>query len=111
MVFSSISFLFYFLPLIILLYFIVPLKLRNITLLIGSLFFYFYGEPKYILVLIFSIVFNYYIGRIISNNNKYNKLIFVSSLVINFGILFYFKYFDFFIDNINRMFTTNFNYR
>lgn len=110
MVFSSISFLFYFLPLIILLYFIVPLKLRNITLLIGSLFFYFYGEPKYILVLIFSIVFNYYIGRIISNNNKYNKLIFVSSLVINFGILFYFKYFDFFIDNINRMFTTNFNF-
>lgn len=110
MVFSSISFLFYFLPLIILLYFIVPLKLRNITLLIGSLFFYFYGEPKYILVLIFSIVFNYYIGRIISNNNKYNKLIFVSSLVINFGILFYFKYFNFFIDNINKIFTTNFNF-
>ena len=72
MVFSSVSFLYYFLPIILIFYFLVPQKLRNLVLLIGSLFFYFYGEPRYILVLIFSIIFNYYSGRLIEKLTNKN---------------------------------------
>ena len=97
MVFSSITFLYYFLPIVLLIYFIVPNKFRNLVLLISSLFFYFYGEPRYILVLLFSIVFNYYMGKLISKeDSKYRKVLFISDMIINFGLLFYFKYFDFF---------------
>ena len=104
MVFSSITFLYYFLPIVLLIYFIVPSKFRNLVLLISSLFFYFYGEPRYILVLLFSVVFNYYMGKLISKeDSKYRKVLFISDMIINFGLLFYFKYFDFFIDNINQI--------
>ena len=104
MVFSSITFLYYFLPIVLFIYFIVPSKFRNLVLLISSLFFYFYGEPRYILVLLFSVVFNYYMGKLISKeNSKYRKVLFISDMIINFGLLFYFKYFDFFIDNINQI--------
>ena len=104
MVFSSITFLYYFLPIVLLIYFIVPSKFRNLVLLISSLFFYSYGEPRYILVLLFSVVFNYYMGKLISKkNSKYRKVLFISDMIINFGLLFYFKYFDFFIDNINQI--------
>ena len=104
MVFSSITFLYYFLPIVLLIYFIVPNKFRNLVLLISSLFFYFYGEPRYILVLLFSVIFNYYMGKLISKeNSKYRKVLFISDIIINFGLLFYFKYFDFFIDNINQI--------
>ena len=94
MVFSRVSFLYYFLPIILIFYFLAPQKLRNLVLLIGSLFFYFYGEPRYILVLIFSIIFNYYSGRLIEKltNKNIKKTVFISSIVINFGLLFYFKY-------------------
>lgn len=111
MIFSSVSFLYYFLPIILIFYFLAPQKLRNLVLLIGSLFFYFYGEPRYILVLIFSIIFNYYSGRLIEKltNKNIKKTVFISSIVINFGLLFYFKYFNFFIDNINNIFATNIN--
>ena len=104
MVFSSITFLYYFLQIVLLIYFIVPSKFRNLVLLISSLFFYFYGEPRYILVLLFSVVFNYYMGKLISKeNSKYRKVLFFCDLIINFGLLFYFKYFDFFIENINQI--------
>lgn len=104
MVFSSITFLYYFLPIVLLIYFVVPSKFRNLVLLVSSLFFYFYGEPRYILVLLFSVIFNYYMGKLISKeNSKYRKVLFISDMIINFGLLFYFKYFDFFIDNINQI--------
>lgn len=111
MVFSSISFLFYFLPITLLIYNIVPKKLRNTILLIASLFFYFYGEPKYIIVLLFSIIFNYYSAKIIVNisNKITKKLLLISNLVINFGILIYFKYFNFIIDNLNMIFNLDIN--
>lgn len=111
MVFSSISFLFYFLPITLLIYNIVPKKLRNTILLIASLFFYFYGEPKYITVLLFSIIFNYYSSKIIVNisNKITKKLLLISNLVINFGILIYFKYFNFIIDNLNMIFNLDIN--
>lgn len=108
MVFSSISFLYYFLPITLLLYFVVPKKTKNFILLFASLFFYFYGEPRYILVLIFSCVFNYYYGKYLEKSSgSLKKKLLVINLVINFGILFYFKYFHFFLDNINHLFNTN----
>jgi len=108
MVFSSISFLYYFLPITLLLYFIVPKKIKNFILLIASLAFYFYGEPRYIIVLILSCVFNYYYGKYLEKSpDSIKKYLLIINLVINFGILFYFKYFNFFLDNINHLFKTN----
>lgn len=109
MVFSSISFLYYFLPLCILCYFLIPKKFRNFVLLIFSLFFYFYGESKYIIVLIFSCILNYYSGKLIIKYPMQKKFWLIANLAINFGLLFYFKYFNFFITNINALFHTNFS--
>lgn len=106
MVFSSIAFIYYFLPLCILCYFLVPTRFRNKILLIFSLFFYFYGESKYIIVLIFSCIFNYYSGNFILKYPRKKKLILIANLIINFGCLFYFKYFNFFISNINNLLNT-----
>lgn len=107
MVFSSISFLYYFLPLCILCYFLIPAKYRNKVLLLFSLFFYFYGESKYIIVLIFSCILNYYAGKLILKYPKKKKILLIADLVINFGLLFYFKYFNFFITNINNLLNTD----
>ena len=107
MVFSSISFLYYFLPLCILCYFLIPAKFRNKILLIFSLFFYFYGESKYIIVLIFSCFLNFYAGNLIIKYPKKKKILLITNLVINFGLLFYFKYFNFFITNINNLLNTD----
>lgn len=107
MVFSSITFLYYFLPLVLLLYYLFS-KQKNIILLLASLFFYFYGEPRYILVLIFSCIFNYYFGKILEKSN-HKKILLIINLIINFGILFYFKYFNFFLKNINQLFSTTFS--
>lgn len=108
MIFSSISFLYYFLPLVLLIYYISKKRYRNFILLIASLFFYFYGEPKYIIVLIISCIFNYYSGKVLENiNPNFKKYILIFNLIINFGILFYFKYFNFFLDNINSLLNTN----
>ena len=65
MVFSSITFLYYFLPILILVYYVVPSKLRNLTILIFSLAFYFYGEPKYVLLLVASFTLNYLFAKMI----------------------------------------------
>lgn len=105
MLFSSISFIYYFLPLLLIIYFITPKKFRNIPLLIGSLVFYFLGEPIYILVLILSCIINYYLSKIIYK--KHSKLFLVISLIYNIGIILYFKYTNFFIDNINNIFNLN----
>lgn len=111
MIFSSITFLYYFLPITLLLYFIVPKKYKNIILLIMSLIFYFYGEPRYILILLFSCLFNYYYGRYLEKKEgKARKNLLILNLIVNFGMLFYFKYFHFFLDNINSIFHSNFTW-
>ena len=108
MVFSSISFLYYFLPITLFLYFIVPKKTKNFILLLASLLFYFYGEPRYVLILIFSCIFNYYYGKLLEKQSKpLKKYLLMINLIINFGILFYFKYFNFFLDNVNILFNIN----
>ena len=105
MVFSSITFLFYFLPIVLLCYFVLFKKHKNTVLLIASLFFYFYGEPKYILILLFSCLINYVSGKLIEKMTKYRTLILVVDLVISFGLLFYFKYFGFLVANLNTVFS------
>ena len=107
MIFSSIYFIYYFLIIFLIIYFITPKKFKNYTLLLGSLFFYFYGDSKYIVLLLISSLVNYILGRLISKKNK--KLFLIIGLIFNFGLLFYFKYFNFFLSNINSLFKTNIN--
>lgn len=105
MVFTSINFLYYFLPTVLILYFIVPKKYKNLLLLISSLLFYFYGEPKYIILMIIEIVLAYFEARLIE---KYkSKEIFIFSIFIHVLLLCIFKYTNFLITNINGIFNTN----
>lgn len=109
MLFSSISFLYYFLPITIIVYFISKNKYKNIVLLLASLFFYFYGEPVYTLLMIFSAFSGYIHGILIDKykNTKYSKIFLISSLFISLGTLTIFKYGDFIISNINFISSTN----
>ncbi len=105
MVFTSISFLYYFLPTVLILYFITPKKYKNILLLISSLLFYLYGEPKYIILMIIEIVLAYFEAKLIE---KYrNKEIFIFSIFIHVLLLCIFKYTNFIIININSIFKTS----
>ena len=105
MVFTSINFLYYFLPTVLILYFIVPKKYKNLLLLISSLLFYFYGEPKYIILMVIEIVLAYFEARLIE---KYkSKEIFIFSIFIHVLLLCIFKYTNFLITNINGIFNTN----
>ena len=111
MLFSSISFLYYFLPITLTVYFICKNKYRNIILLISSLFFYFYGEPKYTILMLISAFSAYVHGILIDKfrDKKYSKVFLVSGLSINLGILVIFKYGDFIIKNISYIFSLNIN--
>ena len=103
MVFSSITFLFYFLPIVLIIYYLIPNKYKNIVLLISSFIFYFYGEPKNIYIIILSILATYIFGILIDKykKTKYSKIFLILSIFINIGLLIYFKYADFIIKNIN----------
>lgn len=102
MVFSTITFLFYFLPIVLVIYYIVPKKWKNIILLIASLLFYFYGEPKYIVLMILSIIMTYIFGILIEKNKNTQKakMYLIISICISVGLLIYFKYTNFIIKNI-----------
>lgn len=102
MLFSGIPFLFYFLPCVLLVYFIVPQKGRNAVLLAASLFFYGWGEPKFLLFMVFSIVQGYVFARLIGRGKR-KKLFLTLSLVLSFALLGYCKYADFFIENFNAV--------
>jgi alginate O-acetyltransferase complex protein AlgI len=106
MVFSSTVFLWIFLPIVFTGYFILRNELKNIFLLLASLIFYAWGEPIYVFLMIISIFLNYLCGLIINNLKTHNikKIILVVSLGINIGLLAYFKYFNFIIENFNRIF-------
>ncbi len=106
MLFSSVSFLYGFLPLVLILYYAIPKRFRNLLLLIASLFFYFWGEPVYSLLMIASIASGYVHGLLIEKyrGGKGAKIAFVSSLVLSIGALGVFKYADFFVDSFNAVF-------
>ena len=105
MVFSSSIFLFYFLPVFLVVYFLVDRKYKNGIALLASLVFYGFGSPKFLLVLLLSIVIDYYIVRQISKSAdpKRSKLFLVCSVILNIGLLAYFKYANFFVDNFNAL--------
>lgn len=105
MVFSSITFLFFFLPLVMLLYFITPSKYRNLILLVCSLVFYGWGEPENLIVMIISIFIGYVTGLLIEKNrNTYkSKLYCYTSVIIQMLFFTYYKYSDFIIENINSI--------
>ncbi|GAA0783890.1 MBOAT family O-acyltransferase [Hathewaya limosa] len=104
MVFTSTIFMFIFLPLVVTLYFLIRKDQRNTLLLIASLLFYAWGEPKHILVMLASIGINYYFGILIHKyweNSKKKKNIVIWSVVCNLSLLIFFKYANFIVDNIN----------
>lgn len=107
MVFSSMIFLWLFLPIVLLLYFISNNKFKNIILLISSLVFYAWGEPKYIFLMLLSIAINYIFGILIDKYRRFDKLLLILSIITNLGILGYFKYFNFFVKNVNDIFGHN----
>ena len=107
MVFTSISFIYYFLPLLLIFYFVVPKKFRNIILLMFSVLFYFYGESKYILLMLIEVLISYVVGLLIDKYKSKNILIIgIFIHVLLFGI---FKYFNFVIINVNNLFHSNLN--
>ena len=113
MVFSSILFIFRFLPISMLVYFLTPQKFKNLSLLILSLVFYSWGEPKYFFIMITSIFVDYFISRGIEKYKKNEKVkvsFLIISIVFNLGMLFFFKYFNFFIENINSIFNLSISY-
>ena len=96
MVFSSMTFLCVFFPVVFALYYILPgLRARNVLLILASLLFYAYGEPAYVLLMIFSIVMNYFFGRMMNTRNAgLRKAALLIAVVINIGLLVVFKYTD-----------------
>ena len=109
MVFSSSFFLFIFLPVVLLGYYFCNEKFRNIWLLFTSIVFYSWGEPRYVIIMLFSIVINYVLGIMIDKyeNRRLKKLFLCWAVVIDIGILIVFKYTNFIINNLNNIFDTN----
>ena len=95
MIFSSVSFLFYFFPIVLMLYFLSPRKYRNLILFISSLFFYFVGEKQYTLILLFSCVFNYFYAKRIKD-----KKTLWFGVIVNLSLLIYFKYTNFIVNDV-----------
>lgn len=113
MLFSSIVFLFYFLPVVLLLYFTVPGKGKNIVLLIASIFFYSWGEPVYVFLMIFSAIFNYFMAIDIGREQKRGesgKKTLIFTVVVNLFILSFFKYYGFLMDTVNDILGTHIAY-
>lgn len=106
MLFSSIPFLFYFLPCVFVLYFLVPMRWKNTVLLLASLFFYAWGEPKFVVFMLASIVQGYVLARLVEKyraDRRRAKLFLTLSLVFSLGLLGYCKYADFFLSGFNAL--------
>lgn len=106
MVFSSLLFLFYFLPAVLAVYFIVPRRAKNVVLLLFSLFFYAWGEPVYIFLMLFSICMDYLLGLWMERAKQAPgraKKVLALAVVLNVALLGFFKYADFFVENLNAL--------
>ena len=109
MVFSSLLFLFRFLPVVLLLYYICPSKLKNPLLFIVSLIFYAWGEPVYVVLMLFSTLVDYIHGLLVAKFKREGrltaaKIVVASSALINLSLLGYFKYAGFIVSNVNTIF-------
>lgn len=105
MSFTTIEFMFRFLPIFLIVYYVVPTRYKNLILLIGSFVFYAWGQHFYLLLLMLSIVVNYTFGRLIGERRAQKKPLLILGLIYNFGLLVFFKYTNFFIENINALLT------
>ncbi|MFR6398878.1 MBOAT family O-acyltransferase [Ruminococcus sp.] len=105
MSFTTIEFMFRFLPIFLIVYYVVPTRYKNMILLIGSFVFYAWGQHFYLLLLMLSIVVNYTFGRLIGERRSQKKPLLILGLIYNFGLLVFFKYTNFFIENINALLT------
>ena len=105
MLFSSVPFLFYFLPAALLLYFLVPRRLKNAALLLASLFFYAWGEPKYVVLMLVSIAQGYLFGLLVEKYRGRNasRLFLSLSILVSLGLLGYLKYAVFFLSSVNAV--------
>ena len=105
MLFSSIPFLYYFLPMILIAYYLAPKSIKNMVLLMASLVFYGWGEPTYIILMLISIGIGYIFGILIEKfrDSRWSKVCMITSVVISIGFLVYFKYVNFFITNFNKV--------
>ena len=106
MLFSSIPFLYYFLPVVLIVYFIVPKQLKNAWIMLSSFFFYGWGEPKFLIIMIASIAQGYVFGLLIEkfrDRKNLSRLFMILSCVVGLGLLAYFKYVDFFISSFNQI--------
>ncbi|WP_394899664.1 MBOAT family O-acyltransferase, partial [Clostridium tertium] len=110
MLFSSSVFIFIFLPLVLFLYYISGKKIRNYILLLASLIFYAWGGVNYLKILMVSILINYIFGLLIDktvDRSHLRKFILILGIILNLALLFYYKYYDFFIENINNILNMN----
>lgn len=107
MVFSGITFLLYFFPLFFIVYFLLPSRFKNIGLLIGSVVFYAWGAPKFVLVLLASTIIDFFVVRQLYRSRDEDKKKWLAlSISLNLGLLLYFKYANFFVDNVNVLLQT-----
>lgn len=106
MVFSSITFLFYFLPVFLLIYYIADKRYKNWVILLGSIFFYAWGAPRFVFVILGTTAIDFYLVRLMEmqHSKRKRKLLLCLSLAMNLGLLFYFKYCGFFVENLNAVF-------
>lgn len=113
MLFSSIVFLFTFLPAVVILYYLLPVRFRNVILLLASLVFYAWGEPVYLFLMLLSILFNYFSGQDIARNlqdKRAAKRSLVFNLIINLAVLGFFKYEGFVLDTLNGILPVHISY-
>jgi len=106
MLFNSFEFIVFF-PVVTILFFLLPYKFRWILLLVASCFFYAFFIPVYILILFFIILVDYFSALLIERSNKQKKLWLICSIIANIGTLCFFKYYNFFITNVNTAFNTH----
>ncbi|CDE80368.1 predicted membrane protein involved in D-alanine export [Ruminococcus sp. CAG:353] len=110
MVFSQLTFLYYFLPIVMIVYFFASDKIRNVLIFITGLFFYAWGEPFYVCLMLLSTAIDYTAGRLMAkydDDNKKRKICLIVSVCMNVGLLAIFKYSDFLIDSFNGVFGTS----
>ena len=95
-------------PIVLLLYLVSKKELHNFILLTASIIFYAWGEPKYLAIMLLTIVVNYFGARAIEKYSNFKKTILISTIIGNLAFLIYFKYFNFLIENCNSIFHSNF---
>ena len=101
MVFSSLLFLFFYLPVTLAVYYLCPARWRNLWLFLVNLVFYGWGEPVYVILMVLSIGVNYAAGFLVDRRRDKGKLILAVNAVVNLGLLFFFKYYDFLAQNLS----------